>query len=125
MASRVVPTNVHVISLHGEIDASRKDATEREMRQLDDLRDAFVIIDLTDVTRIDATLLKLLLQLRERLHQRSDETIVTIVAAPASKVVRVLSVTGFDARFEIFNDISSAQKVAFAGPLGVLGEGSI
>lgn len=105
--------NVHVLALHGEIDLDRKVATEAELHHLEGLDDAFVIIDLSDVTYIDTTLLNLLVKLQHHLAERSTETTVAIVAERNGNVGRVLGVTGFDTRFAIYDDMSAARKAAY------------
>jgi anti-anti-sigma factor len=104
--------NVHVLAPHGDVDFWRRDAMQ-DLQHLDGVEGGFVMIDLTDVSHIDATLLGMLVHLQVRLSQRREQTALAIIAEPGSDVVRVIRATGLDGRFAVYDDIASARKAGY------------
>jgi anti-anti-sigma factor len=100
--------NIRVLELHGEIGIELKPWIERKLRQIDLFcRDSATILDLTDVSYADSTLVNALIDAHmQALHESR-------VAVVASKCVsRLFQITALDRLFPTFDNISSARAYA-------------
>jgi anti-anti-sigma factor len=103
--SNVAP-HVWVVAVHGEHDLST-------VSQVDDAVSAVfaagsrMVIDLTSASFIDSTILKGLLQAREKANQQSSDELV-IVAPPGTMPRRVIDMIGIATWIPIFDSREAA-----------------
>lgn len=106
-------TNVRVLSLHGEIDISRRQWIENELDQIKTFPSQTVtILDLTRVTYLDTTFLTVLARIASFLDRERAENLIYIVAPVASLATRVLKIVEFDKSFAMFESVRSAHTFA-------------
>src|ERR1700694_5196264 len=100
--------NIRVLELHGEIGIERKPWIERKLRQIELFGlDSTTILDLTDVSYADSTLVNALIDAH---MQALHESHVCIVASKC--ISRLFQITALDRLFSTFDDISSARMYA-------------
>ncbi len=86
-----------ILSLQGEVDISTVDALEEQIDQC--LKQGSrLILDLSGVSFIDSTGLRLVINTRERLSEGGELALV----AQDGPVTRLLEITGLDGAFPVF-----------------------
>lgn len=102
---------VRVERLEGEIDiAAIPKLTERLTAQPNAIHG--LIVDLSDVTYLDSSGIRLLHELHDRLRVRSQRLVV--VSPPGTAPRRVLDLTAFGERVALHDSLDAARAVAQA-----------
>jgi anti-sigma B factor antagonist len=97
-----------VVRVEGEIDLdSAGDLSEAALAAMQEIGPSLVL-DLSGVTFMDSTGLKVLLAVHKRAELAGGRL---VLAAPTRSVNRVVSITGFDQTFAICEDVESALAV--------------
>jgi len=96
--------HVH-LALRGELDLSTTDKVETELRRVEESYPPVVVLDLSGLTFLDSTGLRLIVTADQRARQ-SDRRL-TIVKGPAI-VQRVFSITKLDERLDMVDDAADA-----------------
>ncbi|MDX6690758.1 MAG: anti-sigma factor antagonist [Solirubrobacteraceae bacterium] len=84
---------IHVISLFGELDVATAGEVRGELERAEASDAASIVLDLSGLTFMDSTGIRLLIEARDR--SRSDRNRLTLLRGPAS-VQRVLQIAGVD-----------------------------
>lgn len=93
----------NVMRVKGEIDLSTAPVLEA---RLDELEDAgTVVLDLSDVTFIDSTGLRVILAADSRRREREQSF---PIVAPDGPVLRLFQLTGVDVRLALFDSVDAA-----------------
>lgn len=93
-----------VVSVGGEVDLET--ASQLGDHALDALRDCpNLVLDLTDVTFMDSTGLKVLLSIQRRADLAGG---TLAVAGPTRSVRKILALTGLDQTFRLFDTVDDA-----------------
>jgi anti-sigma B factor antagonist len=85
--------DVHAIDLRGELDLRNADDVERELTRVEATDVRSIILDLSGLTFVDSTGIRLVLQAQQR-SQRDGNRLV-LLRAPAN-VQRVFAMTGIE-----------------------------
>ena len=102
--------DVHVLSLYGEFDRSRKDWFEDKLGEIEGFGPrATTIVDLTNVDDLDSMYLYALVRIGQRLHREQPGREIFVVV-PGSDVVRNAGDTLMRDGFRLFGDLSSARE---------------
>lgn len=96
--------HVHLV-LRGELDLSTTEKVETELRRVEESYPPVVVLDLSGLTFLDSTGLRLIVTADQRARQ-SDRRL-TIVKGPAT-VQRVFSITKLDERLDMVDDVADA-----------------
>jgi anti-sigma B factor antagonist len=97
-----------VVRVEGEIDLdSAGELSEAALAAMQEIGPSLVL-DLSGVTFMDSTGLKVLLAVHKRAELAGGRL---VLAAPTRSVNRVVSITGFDQTFAICGDVDSALAV--------------
>jgi anti-anti-sigma factor len=94
-------------SLSGEIDLSTVEAAGERLREAIGQDDGAVVIDLREVTFLDSSGLRLLLQLNRELSEAGRRLV--IVQGPR-RVARVFELTGAESELEVVSDPAELAK---------------
>lgn len=94
----------HVV-LRGELDLSTAEKVERELQRVEELGAKHVVLDLSALTFLDSTGLRLIVGADQR--ARSSDRRLTVVRGPAT-VQRVFAITKLDERLEMVDSASQA-----------------
>lgn len=86
-----------VIKLTGEVDLGNAPQIGRELRSALSGEPATLVVDLSEMTFMDSTLLGLLVQTRQRAIARGSRV---LLVRPQQTIRRVFQLTGLDKRFE-------------------------
>lgn len=103
--------HVHVLSLRGEIDITRKGWIEAQLAAIEALpAGTLAIVDLTAVRYLDTTFLTALSRVgRVVAHHRGNGS-VRIVVPRDSLAHKILTFARFDTIFPLFEDLPSARN---------------
>ncbi len=93
------------VVLRGELDLSTADKVDREVRRAEGIAIELLVLDLSRLTFLDSTGLRLIVEADQRARE-SDRRLV-VVKGPAA-VQRVFSITKLDERFEMVESASEA-----------------
>ena len=85
--------DVHTIALFGELDLATADEVERELRRVEGSDARSIVLDLSGLTFMDSTGVRLLVNANTR--ARTDDCRLTLVRGPAA-VQRVMELSGVD-----------------------------
>ena len=92
-----------ILSLQGEVDISTVDALEEQIEQC--LKHGSrLILDLSGVSFIDSTGLRLVIGTRQRLSEDGE----LVLVAQDGPVTRLLEITGLDGAFPVFDTVEEA-----------------
>lgn len=94
----------HVV-LRGELDLSTAEKVERELHRIEEVGTKLVVLDLSALTFLDSTGLRLIVGADQR--ARSSDRRMTVVKGPAA-VQRVFAITKLDERLEMVDSASQA-----------------
>lgn len=86
--------DVHVVALSGELDLATADGVEAELERVEASDAASIVLDLSGLTFMDSTGVRLLIQAYAR--SRADADRLTLLRGPAA-VQRVMELSGVDA----------------------------
>ncbi len=92
-----------ILCLQGEVDISTVDAFEEQIEQCLKHRSR-LIIDLSGVSFIDSTGLRLVIGTRQRLSEDGE----LLLVAQDGPVTRLLEITGLDGAFPVFDTVEEA-----------------
>ena len=107
-----------VVRVEGEIDLeSAGELSEAAVAAIQEIGPSLVL-DLSGVTFMDSTGLKVLLAVHKRAELAGGRL---VLAGPTRSVNRVVSITGFDQTFAVCDDVESALAVFVGEPPGVPG----
>ena len=106
---------VHV-SLRGELDLSTVDKVEDELRRTEDRADKLLVLDLSGLTFLDSTGLRLMVTADQRARKSGRR--LALVKSPET-VHRVFTITKLDERLEMVDDVKEPNP-AEAYPLRVM-----
>ena len=107
-----------VVRVDGEIDLdSAGELSEAALAAMQEIGPR-VVLDLSGVTFMDSTGLKVLLAVHKRAELAGGRL---VLAGPTRSVNRVVSITGFDQTFAVCEDVESALAVIVGEPPGVSG----
>jgi anti-anti-sigma factor len=98
--------DVPVASVEGEVDASNAGELGTELRGLVTNRSMALVVDLGPTQYLDSAGINLLFSLGEEL--RAHQVALRLVVAPASSVMRMLSLTGLDKATPTFPTVAAA-----------------
>jgi len=102
--TREEPDRAHV-ALSGGLDLSTAEKVERELQRIEETGTKLVVLDLSALTFLDSTGLRLIVGADQRARQ-SDRRL-TVVRGPAT-VQRVFTITKLDERLEMVDSASQA-----------------
>jgi len=94
------------VTLRGELDLSTADKVERELFRIEETGPELVVLDLSELTFLDSTGLRMIVGADQRARQ-SDRRL-TVVRGPAT-VQRVFEITKLDGRLEMVDSASQAE----------------
>ena len=89
------------VALRGELDLSTADKVERELRRVEQTGAGIVVLDLTGLTFLDSTGLRLIVGADQRARE-SDRRLAIVKGPPT--VQRVFSITKLDERLDMVDD---------------------
>jgi len=95
----------HIV-LTGELDLSTVDKVEHELQRIEGERPGTVVLDLSRLTFLDSSGLRLIVSADQRARQANGRFVV--VRGPDT-VQRVFSITHLDEQIELVDDISELQ----------------
>ena len=97
-----------ILSPRGELTVAEAPRLRAELlAAIKDSRDPTVIVDLTEVTFIDATVVGVLIGARERLAKDNRRL---RVAGPSKQVQRTLELIGLDKVIQVFPTVAQAES---------------
>lgn len=99
MASQV-PSSWVVFTLRGELDMSRTDELDEMVASAFQGDHVNAMFDLSDVSFMDSSALRWFLRIQDRIDQVGGR--LRLVAPEGGSLMRLLSLTGLDGRFEVF-----------------------
>jgi anti-anti-sigma factor len=100
--------NIRVLEVHGEIGIERKSWIERKLGQIELCgADSTTILNLTDVSYADSTLLKALIAAQKQAPHKNRLCIVA-----SKRISRLFQITALDRLFPTFDNVSSARAYA-------------
>jgi anti-sigma B factor antagonist len=92
------------LELHGELDVTTVAALTGPLHEVEDARPAWIVLDLDDVTLLDAAGLRVFLDAARR-AQRQERRFA--VARPDPETARVLRLTGLDESIDVLSQLPS------------------
>ena len=92
-----------VLSLAGELDLANVPALREALRSAVERSPKRLVVDLTDVTFVDSTVLGALVEARSKLGGDAFA-----LAAPGLEVRRALEISGLDRHFSVHDSVSEA-----------------
>ncbi|WP_158566757.1 STAS domain-containing protein [Actinomadura craniellae] len=98
-----------VVALAGELDMTGVSTAERTIRSARSDHSPHLVLDLTGLTFMDSTGLRVLLQAQ---RQTTAQQGTLALAAPAPAVRRVIEVTGLDRHFTIYDTLDEALSAS-------------
>ena len=96
------------VSLRGELDLSTVEKVEEELRRIEDRADKLLVLDLTGLTFLDSTGLRLMVTADQRARKAGRR--LALVRGPET-VHRVFTITKLDERLEMVDDATEAESV--------------
>lgn len=97
----------HIISLIGEVDLGSAPKIYSLMWQMSDKGQKPLILNLEKVNFMDSSGLQILLRLREKLQQQSQNI---LLVKPQPQIRKLFQLTGFDKLFPLFTDNDQAKS---------------
>lgn len=94
------------VSLRGEVDLSTADKVEAELQRIEDRSDKLLVLDLSGVTFLDSTGLRLMVTADQRARKAGRR--VAVVKGPET-VHRVFTITKLDERLEMVDDVAELE----------------
>ena len=94
------------VSLRGELDLSTADKVEDELRRLEDHADKLLVLDLSGLTFLDSTGLRLMVTADQRARKAGRR--LALVKGPET-VHRVFTITKLDERLHMVDDVGELQ----------------
>jgi anti-sigma B factor antagonist len=102
--------DVHVVTLHGEIDAFTAPSLRDDLRALvEDTGALTVLVDLAAVTFLDSSALGALVGVVRRLRERGGQL---RIVQPHTAAARIFELTGLDAVLDLYEDRAAALSAA-------------
>ena len=101
---------IRVLDLHGEIGIERRALLDREFDRIKAFgSNSVTILDLTDVSYADSTLINALNEVHENVGGLPGSQVCVVASKP---ILRLFWITGLDWKFPVFEDLSSAIEYA-------------
>ncbi len=94
------------VSLRGELDLSTVERVEDELRQVEERTDKLIALDLSGLSFLDSTGLRLMVTADQRARKSGRR--LAIVKGPET-VHRVFTITRLDERLEMVDDVTQLQ----------------
>lgn len=95
------------VSLRGELDLSTVEKVEDELRRIEDRADKLLVLDLSGLTFLDSTGLRLMVTADQRARKAGRR--LAIVKGPET-VHRVFTITKLDDRLEMVEDVAELDR---------------
>jgi len=95
------------VSLRGELDLSTVEKVEDELRRIEDRADKLLVLDLSGLTFLDSTGLRLMVTADQRARKAGRR--LALVKGPET-VHRVFTITKLDERLEIVDDVGELER---------------
>lgn len=95
------------VVLRGELDLSTVEKVEEELRQIEERADKLLVLDLSGLTFLDSTGLRLMVTADQRARKAGRR--VAIVKGPET-VHRVFTITKLDERLEMVDDVTELDR---------------
>ena len=96
------------VSLKGELDLSTVERVEEELRRVEDRADKLLVLDLSGLSFLDSTGLRLMVTADQRARKTGRR--LAIVKGPDT-VHRVFTITRLDERLEMVDDVAELEGV--------------
>lgn len=97
---------VHV-ALRGELDLSTVEKVEDELRRVEDHADKLIVLDLSALTFLDSTGLRLMVTADQRARKAGRR--LALVKGPET-VHRVFTITKLDERLDMVDDVAELER---------------
>ncbi len=94
------------VSLRGELDLSTADKVEDELRRVEEATDSLLVLDLSGLTFLDSTGLRVMVTADQRARKAGRE--LAIVKGPET-VHRVFTITKLDERLRMVDDVAELE----------------
>jgi len=111
--SEALGEGIFVVSLAGEHDLYTAPKVQEELRSVLAAGARTIVVDLTETTFVDSTMLHVLLSARNELRNRGRLLLVTNDAT----VRRVFEITGIDRFFDFYRSRQAAEAARSTGPV--------
>jgi anti-anti-sigma factor len=95
------------LSLRGELDLSTVPKAEEALKRLEGSRPPVIVLDLTGVTFLDSTGLRMVVTADQR--ARAEDRRLAVVRGPET-VQRVFSITRLDEHLDMVDDVSAVES---------------
>ena len=95
------------VSLRGELDLSTADKVEDELRRIEDRADKLLVLDLSGLTFLDSTGLRLMVTADQRARKAGRR--LALVKGPET-VHRVFTITKLDERLQMVDDVAELES---------------
>ena len=95
------------VSLRGELDLSTVEKVEEELRRIEDRADKLLVLDLTGLTFLDSTGLRLMVTADQRARKAGRR--LALVRGPET-VHRVFTITKLDERLQMVDDVEELER---------------
>ncbi len=95
------------VSLRGELDLSTVEKVEDELRRIEARGDELLVLDLSGLTFLDSTGLRLMVTADQRARKAGRR--VALVKGPET-VHRVFTITKLDERLEMVDDVTQLER---------------
>lgn len=95
------------VSLRGELDLSTVEKVEDELRRVEERADKLLVLDLSGLTFLDSTGLRLMVTADQRARKAGRR--LAIVKGPET-VHRVFTITKLDERLQMVDDVAELER---------------
>jgi anti-anti-sigma factor len=95
------------VSLRGELDLSTVEKVEDELRRIEDRADRLLVLDLSGLTFLDSTGLRLMVTADQRARKTGRR--LALVKGPET-VHRVFTITKLDERLQMVDDVKELEQ---------------
>ncbi len=95
------------VSLRGELDLSTVEKVEDELRRIEDRADKLLVLDLSGLTFLDSTGLRLMVTADQRARKAGRR--LALVRGPDT-VHRVFTITKLDERLQMVDDVEELER---------------
>ena len=95
------------VSLRGELDLSTVEKVEDELRRIEDRGDKLLVLDLSGLTFLDSTGLRLMVTADQRARKAGRR--LALVKGPET-VHRVFTITKLDERLQMVDDVKELER---------------
>lgn len=107
MAKRMPASDVRFVRLTGRIDAAAAPSVQKIVRAAADRDAKYIIVDLSEVTFLSSSGLRIFLLLARELHRHGGDL---LLCSPRPQVAEVFQLTGFDQIFKLYPTRDAATE---------------